>query len=559
MLEGKKPCGSKTTAERRTRARAWLIPVAMGLSVFAACGGGDNTPLLDIEPAAPTAVNMTLPGIGLEVEQGLVVYGTYDATSKTVTVLNNIFGDTLYASTAAAPQTTVPGFEITVDLGSQFRTLEVITGPWEASNRTQGDAMKLIGAFYTAIYDATPGTFINRDAPHIERIQTNIGFINTTDMYCSELDRVVRKFNSKSVRTTTAGTVNITLQRTADARNTGGAFYVCMEKTGKNLVPQANYGVKLKSFAAGKIARDFAGSSGNGCGLELFHTALTGAAAPNPTNAAAFCRPLGNYRAGQTCASTAGGAYIQPSIPCFPVCIMGQLCYGMATNSIWYDGALGPASDAICRPGDAPCISAVSANHIANSTALYYPGSSAWSDDEREALAALLVFNRCAAWINSMTDANIPAAGACRPRSFWKKQAMGALPKARFDQFAPHLPAGFQSGNAGVAANPSYTTKAAYRAQACDTGNVLFGPTMRNNCHGYINPNGLDGAIGGKTIPIFHIAGDLALVVESRFETLYVAGGFSGTIGDKGGVNYTAQTLKDSVNFVREINGFARE
>lgn len=561
------------SGQRRHAARAnsrSILTILITAAALGACSSGSGDDGGQPEPAAPTPTNMTQPGIGLEVELGQVFYGVYDDATHTVNVTNAIAGENLFTSTRNAPETTVAGFNVTADLGGYLRTLELVTGPWEATTRAQGDVMKLLNAFYKAIYDSTRGQFFNRNAPLINTVRTPGGVADVSGDYCADLASVATKFGTKTVRTTNGGNVAITLQRSAAGQpGAAGNFYVCMSQGQKALIPQATYGVKLSAFNSGAIARDFAGRSGDACGLTTANrTALAQSMAAGL--APAFCRPYAMYSNPLQCGIAPAPA--QPDYPCFPSCLMGQLSYGMATNRIWHDGQARIASDVVCDENDLVCKRAVSSYQVsADLYPTHFGDLAHWSQEEKDALSGLLIYGRSATWINSLSDANVPRGNWITPQGtrifcyqgFWKKQQMGALPKVRFSSFRPHLggPNPFISGgnNQPGAYDPSMTTMAAYTDLICGQNNIMLNPQTRANCTAYTQNEGHSGVIGGDAIPLFHLDGALALAVESRFQTLLVAGGFEGRVAGKGAVTYDATLMKESINFVRTINGYAAE
>lgn len=552
--------GHKGRAAPATR---FLSPL-VALCAIASCtsgGSGVGIPIeRDAPPAAPTRTNMALPGIGLEAEEGKVFLGVYDAESKTVNVQQPIVGYSLFES-EPVPETRVAGLGVTVDLGSDIRTLELITGPYAATMERQAWALGLMSDFYKSIKAAAAA----RGEATIDSVAVRDEEPISFKAYdCARLQDVVDVFQ------TTTG-----VELEDSARNQwaehGGEFHVCLVKRAKDFNPQANYGVKLSAFVDGAIARDFQGRpgeryekadgrtyiGGTGCGLTeevqagLVEATQMSVAPPDDT---AFCMPAGTYT-GAAC----GGAYVQPSFPCFPSCLMGQLCYGLATNAIWYDGEVRTATDVLCDPLSGECLSAAIPNHANTFAQLYATTASAatvdgWTEEEQTAVRSLLIFNRCAAWINSLTTDRVPTGCV---REFWTKQAMGVLPKARFNEYRPHLPTGFDRYGGGTQ-HPPFTTLAAYRQQSCNNTLVL-GSTARRRCEDYTESLGLDAHLGGKTIQLFRIADDLALVAESRFASLYVAGGYRGVLQTDGRISYSAEKLRDTINFVRTLNGFEAE
>lgn len=523
------------------------------VATLAAVGCGDSTAArVDAPPAAPTGTNMALPGIGLEVEDGVAFRGVYDAATRKVTVRRILSAHSLYES-EPVPGTSVSGFAVTVDIGLKMRTLELITGPWEASFDKQVEVLGWVSQFYQSIL-AVAAVADRIDRVAIEGEDT----FNTRDASCAEISRVVEHFETHS---------GVQMKRSSRARWEGEEVFLCLLPA-REFHPQANYGVKLTAFADGAIARDFQGRPGRtspqadgserldgpGCALTEERVGALRSATQRsvvPPDATAFCHQ--GLR-------DEGTRFRQPQFPCFPGCLMGQLCYGVGTNRIWYDGRAQTAEAVLCDPSapgecrDAAAYNYASGLPLGYGTAASEAGVQGWDPEETAALRSLLIVNRCAAWVNSLSTKGVP-----KPlvRSFWKKQVMGALPKARLDQFTPHLPAAF-TGYSGGTQDPPLTTLNAYAIQACEIPMTL-GSTARQNCKAYVGAKGLNGFMGGNMVDLFRIDGDLALVVESRFGGLYVAGGYLGVRHDDGTLSYSAEALKESINFVRGINGFDEE
>lgn len=539
-----------------SKLRLWLgLSCIATLSVCSCKSGSDNGG--NPPPAAATATNMPLPGIGIEVEEGEVFYGTYEAATGTVNITGVIRGDSLYAS-EPAPHTSVPGFDVTVDIGSESRTLELVTGPWGATYASQTRALEWVSAFYAAIKAASQ----DEGAVSIDRSVYQGRSESWEGFDCARLSAAVEKF---------VATTELELAETAQEQAGEGEFYVCLDEDPQDFAPQANYGVKLRAFLDGAIARDFdgwpgrtvtdaegdEGTLGPGCELTAEMVAALRESVTesvDPSDANAICQAQAPFDS-----AGCGAPHEQPSFACLPGCLMGQLCYGLATNKIWKDGAARSAREVLCAEEDSDaCQAAALLNSTVNVPSTYASTAveseeSEWSLDEQLAIMSLLVFNRCATWINSFSTAD---SGGCA-QSFWKKQMMGVLPKARFDQFKPHLPESFASAGGG-GEDPPLTTLATYQSQVCENS-LILGESARAACKAYVSGQGLDGFIGGKPVALFRIDGDLSLVVESRFDDLYVAGGYRGVTQADGAVAFSAEALRASINFVRTINGFEPE
>lgn len=536
---------------------------AIAVAAFCGCTGGGEAPSADaLPPAHPTETNLPMPGIGVEIEQGQVFRGRYDAAAKRVVVDRIIPGLSLYAS-EAVPGTTVPGFDVTADLGTHRRVLELVTGPWEATFDKQTEVLSWVSQFYKSIVAAARA----RGADTIDAVFVNgVETLDFTGFYCAQLSATVERFQTRT---------GVALRPAARIQWEDEEVFVCILRTAQDLRPQANYGVKLSAFADGGIARDFHGrpgaavemadgtthTYGPGCMLtQEVYTALRASMAEGlSADALAFCEPTPQYTAG-----ACSGGYEQPQFPCFPRCLMGQLCYGLSTNRIWYDGRAQTADAVLCDREQASeaCVPAAIQSFTSNFPELYATTASEavverWTEEESAALRALLVINRCAAFINALSPEGVPAEPPVCAPTFWKKQLMGVLPKARIDQFKRHLPLGFAPYGGGTQ-DPPYTGLNAYIAQVCDSA-LFLGDAARQRCEQYVGHQGLYGYLGGKSISLFRIDGELALVVESRTQHLYVAGGYQGVRLGRGDIRLYPEMLRQSINFVRTLNGLAAE
>lgn len=547
--------------------KRWFLP-AFGcvlIAIASGCESGSDVQQGGApDPAVPTRTNMALPGIGIEVEDGLVFDAVYDPATKTAAAEFQMAGTALYESELVSG-TQVPGFQVTVDLGESSRTLELVTGPWEATFERQARVISWVGAFHAAIQAAAEA----RGTQTVDYFVAPNGHRRSLKShFCAELDDVVQRF----IAATGVELVEVTLPEQRER-----FLFVCRKKEAKDFVPQANYGVKLAAFVEGGVARDFGGRPGRsvifangearkvgpGCVLgpknraALVEATLMSVA---PEDKEAFCRPYGAFNTAEC-----GAPFAQPAYPCFPLCMMGQICYGIATDSIWTDGSTETASSVLCASGAEDCRAAARRSYRASlpevyATLLGEDEVAAWTEEERVALRALLIYNRCGALIHALSPVGLSI--GCY-QSFWEKQAMGSLPKAKVDEFKPYLPQGFDSAGGRLwstlePVDPSFTTLDAYVHQVCDHALVL-GETARQGCREVARDMGLRVDLGGKEISLFRIGEELAMVVESRHATLYVAGGYQGVRGEDGVVKISEGDLRDTINYVRTLNGFNAE